>query len=112
MAVSTWRTKHKEFVLDLLSIVEDQITLAETAPTLHQKATIHECFAAIVCFKKRLKEDDFEKTQAVLIHGDIFNNGWAEDWQKLADAGTDEFLMGANKLREGIRELMKFYEER
>jgi hypothetical protein len=87
----------RDFVVDLLNFVAEQIELAKTNPA-DQLAAIDAASGVIPLLKSRL--DDYRKTSFVLALGNKFDGDtWRKEWDELAAMKSpEEFGSAADAL--------------
>jgi hypothetical protein len=99
------RTGLADFVLDLISIVEEQVDLAKKDPSLQQQGAVVVCSDAVCILKLRLRENEHQLTKCMLVCKEIFNAHWRSEWDKLGEASPAKFEIEANNLLEDMQRI-------
>ncbi len=102
-----WHTALDDFLLDLVSLIAEQLELAKKDPS-DQCAAVEVAIGAISVIKRRLREDEHETAIYMLYFSNLmFSTDWQDQWRKLAKQHPDEFSRQADNVLEIIEELKK-----
>jgi hypothetical protein len=98
-----WLTATRGFLHDLFQFIEEQIQQALSDPS-DQFAAVNVAAGAIPCIRRRLEEDEFVKTQMMLLFDNqCCDPGWAKWWEKLAKMPPADFADVAKKSLDTIQ---------